>query len=127
MVIPRRGGVEGSIADSPGERVVEEARERPGQRRGWGWVGVLVLSIVGKEVGGGGGDGVGGRVRGAAAGGEREDEVVIVAARRMASVTVRDGMLGDAAHFRWYFTEPTFFSGIFRKSSSFGAMRPIFP
>jgi len=92
-------------------------------------VGVLVLSIVGEEVGGGGGNGVGGRVRGAAAGGEREDEVVIVAARRMASVTVRDGMLfsGDAAHFRWYFTGPMCFSGILQKSSSFDAMRPIFP
>ena len=36
MVVPGRGWVEGSIADGPGKRVVEEARERPVQRRGRG-------------------------------------------------------------------------------------------
>ena len=36
VVVPGRGWVEGSIADGPGKRVVEEARERRG-RGGWAY------------------------------------------------------------------------------------------
>ena len=43
--------------------------------------------------------------------------------------SAHDGMLFsvDGFIFGWYFTGPNDFNGILRKSSSFNAMRPIFP